>query len=197
MFGGAAGLQLHGKGTVPIFRASELSSGAVLLWCAENQPKGSSSSWQGVLEGEKLQRILEACVPSSVRLFWGDLSHCSSELGEGGNVLIGVRASSSLGRGCQVFRVWLRSLWSSGASVGSDSLAERTARTQELVLVFWFFLGFFKNLFLNFGCASWQIAGEERPWILPLRVAAVTSSSPVQWLGSACWCWACFKSPAF
>lgn len=52
---------------------------------------------------------------------------------------------------------------SGGASVGSDSLAERTARTQELVLVFWFFWGFFKNLFLNFGCASWQIAGEERP----------------------------------
>lgn len=45
-----------------------------------------------------------------------------------------------------------------GASVGADSPAEGTARAEELFLFGWFFL----NLFLNFGCTSWQIAEEER-----------------------------------
>lgn len=72
MHGGAAVLQLRGQGTVPMFRLSGLNGCIILLRYAENEPRGSNSYRQGILEGEMPKRSLKAYAPSSARLFRGD-----------------------------------------------------------------------------------------------------------------------------
>lgn len=114
MHGGAAVLQPHGQGTLPVFRPTALRGCIVLLHCTENQPKSSNSYCRGTLEGEMPKHGLQAYVPPSARLFRGDLACFYLVLAPGRRCERVDRCEQRephpcYGGGCQAFRSVTRS----------------------------------------------------------------------------------------
>lgn len=150
-------------------RKAAARSGGVCAFPGEAVPRrGDLSHFSSVLAPGRRWECVDRCEKWEPHPCWGRAARCL------------VSDSALRERRC------LCGLWLTGWRNSQD--------TGIVGFLFWFG---FKSFFLYFGCTFWQIAGEEWAWILPVGAAALNSSSPVQRLGSACWCWACFKSPAF